>query len=77
MTRKLYDQRDWVLGQCLTCGKLNYVEPHGMTAHCSCSPDWTEHRSIPYAARIGYACVHVNTRHAALSNWGLLSPLLK
>jgi len=33
--RRMYREKDqWVLGQCLECGHLNYVEPHGVTAQC-------------------------------------------
>lgn len=51
MMKRLYNKQDWILGQCQGCGRLNYVEPHGTTAACRCSPDWTEHASIPYSAR--------------------------
>jgi hypothetical protein len=49
MRKPLYRNRDgWILGQCLKCGRLNYVEPHGTTAGCFCScPTWVEHRNIP------------------------------
>ena len=30
---------------------MNYVEPHGTTAACKCSTEWTEHTIIPYNAR--------------------------
>ena len=48
----IYSRHNWVLGQCLMCGRLNYVEPHGTTAACVCVPDeWQEHRNIPYQYR--------------------------
>ncbi len=61
MIKNLYNRKEWILGQCLICGRLNYVEPHGMTAACKCSLDWTEHRSIPYAARVGMMGIQVDT----------------
>lgn len=62
MIRNLYNRREWVLGQCVACGRLNYVEPHGTTAQCKCSTDWTEHESIPYDARVGMMGIQVDTR---------------
>ncbi len=58
MTRKpIYRSKDnWVLGQCNVCGKLNYVEPHGTSAQCKCSQEWTEHSSIPYQYRDMSGC---------------------
>jgi len=51
-SRPRYRDRDsWVLGQCLECGATNYVEPHGTTAQCRCSKDWTEHRNLPFQGR--------------------------
>jgi hypothetical protein len=49
--KRLYNKQEWILGQCQQCGRLNYVEPHGTTAACTCSTEWTEHASIPYNAR--------------------------
>lgn len=43
-----YNVRGWVLCQCQECGKFNYVEPHGTTAKCSCSKEWTEHRNLDF-----------------------------
>ena len=44
---------------CDTCGTLNYVEPHGMTAACpKCKAD-TEHSNIPYALRDRSGCYMV------------------
>lgn len=52
MRKPIYRTKDnWVLGQCLECGRLNYVEPHGVTAHCKCKPEETEHRNIPHEYR--------------------------
>jgi hypothetical protein len=59
--RALYNRRQWILGQCTLCGRLNYVEPHGTTAHCRCSVEWTEHTSVPMSARVGWACLAVDT----------------
>ncbi len=48
----IYRAKDsWVLGSCQECGRLNYVEPHGTTAQCKCSENWTEHKNIPYQYR--------------------------
>lgn len=46
-TKPRYNGKGWVLCECTVCGRHNYVEPHGMTAACPCSLDWTEHRSLP------------------------------
>ena len=54
--KPIYNHKDWVLGQCLSCGRLNYVEPHGTTAKCKCSTEWTEHRNIPYENRDRSGC---------------------
>jgi hypothetical protein len=51
MIKAIYNHKGWVLCSCVTCGRLNYVEPHGTTAACKCSPEWTEHRNIPYEYR--------------------------
>ena len=50
VTRPIYNKDDWVLCICCTCGRVNYVEPHGTTAACACATDgvWVEHASIPY-----------------------------
>ena len=61
MIKPIYNRKEWVLGICQTCDRLNYVEPHGMTAQCKCSTDWTEHESIPYEARVGMMRIHVDT----------------
>lgn len=44
-----YNRKEWVLCTCNNCGRMNYVEPHGTTAQCKCSPNWTEHSNIPSA----------------------------
>ena len=53
VSKPIYNSKDWVLGECKVCGKLNYVEPHGTTAHCTSAKcragDWTEHASLLYA----------------------------
>ncbi len=59
MIRNIYNKKEWILCICTVCKRLNYVEPHGTTAQCKCSPDWTEHVNIPYAAHVGMA--HVDT----------------
>jgi hypothetical protein len=51
MDKPIYNSKDWVLGYCTNCGRLNYVEPHGRTAECKCSVEWTEHKNIPYSYR--------------------------
>jgi len=48
-----YNRKGWVLGACASCGRQNYVEPHGTTAYCPrCSRKqggvWVEHKSIPF-----------------------------
>lgn len=43
----IHNRKGWVLGSCVICGRLNYVEPHGTTAKCKCGPEWTEHKPIP------------------------------
>jgi len=49
--KPIYDKRQWVLGYCSNCGKLNYVEPHGVTAVCKrCGKD-VEHKPIPMELR--------------------------
>jgi len=48
MVRSRYNARGWVLTLCRECGKLRYCEPHGTTAACSCSDEWTESLSISY-----------------------------
>jgi hypothetical protein len=56
-TRKpIYNSKDWVLGECSRCGKLNYVEPHGTTEYCSFCKDSTEHKNIPYGRRDSSGC---------------------
>lgn len=45
--KPIYRKDGWVLGRCLNCWRLNYVEPHGTTAACACSPTWQEHKNIP------------------------------
>ena len=47
MTRNMYNRLFWILCYCISCGRLNYVEPHRTGARCQCSPFWTEHRKIP------------------------------
>ena len=61
MIKKLYNRHEWILGICEKCNRTNYVEPHGMTAKCQCSVEWTEHKSIPYNARVGALGIEVNT----------------
>lgn len=52
MRKPIYRRDGWVLGRCTTCGRTNYVEPHGTTAACKCSSDWTEHTNIPQEDRM-------------------------
>ena len=51
MNKPMYNRKMWILCQCSSCGRLNYVEQHGITGPCKCSPDWVEHESIPYQYR--------------------------
>jgi len=51
MIKPIYNKKDWILGQCQECYRFNYVEPHGTTAQCKCSKEWTEHKNIPYSYR--------------------------
>lgn len=59
--RAIYDRRGWVLCSCRRCYRLNYVEPHGTTAACSCSVDWTDHDPIPYHLRADAGGLTVET----------------
>jgi len=55
--RRPISKKGWVLGRCLKCKREHYVEPHGTTAACSCSPkEWTEHEPIPMIERDLSAC---------------------
>jgi hypothetical protein len=49
--KPIYNRKGWVLGRCDVCKRLNYVEPHGTTAACRCSSEWTRHMNIPYEER--------------------------
>lgn len=49
--RPIYNAVGWVLGECVECGRYNYVEPHGTTARCACELHETEHDPIPYDCR--------------------------
>lgn len=49
--RPIYRKDGWVLCFCRTCGRLNYVEPHGTTAKCRCSNEETEHCNLPHGYR--------------------------
>ena len=52
MYRNMYSRDGYsILCYCTQCGRLNLVEQHGTTAKCKCSPEWTEHKSIPYQYR--------------------------
>lgn len=64
VTRKaIYNRKQWVLGRCAHCRRLNYVEPHGTTAECKCSPGaWTEHESIPYSQRDASGLYYIGGR---------------
>lgn len=65
MRRPIYNRKDWVLGRCTKCNRLNYVEPHGTTAKCKCSAEWTEHTNIPYSERDASGCVYIGARHCS------------
>jgi len=59
----IYDGRGWVLGICKTCGRLNYVEPHGTTASCKICHAYTEHVNVPYELRNAAGTVtHLDNR---------------
>jgi hypothetical protein len=48
-----YNAQGWLLCECTKCGRHNYVEPHGTTAACSCSKEWTEHAPLTLTPRPG------------------------
>jgi hypothetical protein len=54
--RSIYRKDGWVLATCVECGRENYVEPHGTTAHCPTEKRETEHRSIPFERRDMSGC---------------------
>ena len=59
MPLKLIYRRDgWILGVCTHCGRTNYVEPHGRTAPCACSEEWTEHDNIAHTYRDVTGCIY-------------------
>lgn len=59
MRKPIYNKLQWVLGYCSNCGKLNYVEPHGVTEICRrCGKD-AEHRPIPMELRDSSGCYMV------------------
>ena len=50
--RQPYNKKLWPLCECCECGKLRYVEPHGVTATCDskkCEGKDTEH--VPLQTR--------------------------
>ena len=49
--KPIYRKDGWILCICTKCNHENYVEPHGTTAKCACSKDWTEHINIPEGNR--------------------------
>ena len=54
MRLPIYREKDgWILTICSKCGRVNYCEPHGLTAECACSNTWTTHLGIPWALRLG------------------------
>jgi hypothetical protein len=55
--KAIYNKKGWVLGICQNCGRTNYVEPHGTTAKCRCTKEWTEHKNIPFENRDASGCV--------------------
>lgn len=57
--RPRYNKQGWVLCRCVSCGRLNYVEPHGTTAQCRCSKTWTEHENLPFEAHDGNVLLDV------------------
>jgi polyferredoxin len=62
MVKPIYNRKDWILCRCQKCSKLNYCEPHGTTAACSCSVKWTEHKNIPYEERDISGCWYVGKK---------------
>lgn len=62
MNRQIYRATDqWVLCTCNECGRLNYVEPHGIEADCSRCKRRTDHSNIPYEFRDTSGCRLIRT----------------
>ena len=59
MRKAIYNAKGWVLGRCFMCGRLHYVEPHGITAFCKCANMETEHKPIPQSERDVSGCVYI------------------
>ena len=51
-----------VLGRCVVCGALNYIEQHGTTGPCKCRNYRTEHENIPYDLRDPSGCWYTGER---------------
>jgi len=61
--RPIYRRDGWILCTCQLCGRRNYCEPHGTTAKCACSEEWTEHSNIPRDEYVrGYTTDHAKPR---------------
>ena len=71
-TRPIYNNRGWVLGRCSKCNRLNYVEPHGTTAKCRCSEEWTEHANIPYDERDISGCRYIPAEFSSIEDAELM-----
>ncbi len=77
MIRNMYSRDGFsILCACTLCGRVNYVEQHGTTAKCKCSPEWTEHQPIPYQYRDAFGARYVGpTRLIIASPQGALHAL--
>lgn len=61
--KPVYNSKGWVLCRCKTCGRLNYVEPHGTTAPCRCSGgSLCEHENLPFSERDVSGTVYTGKR---------------
>jgi hypothetical protein len=61
--KRIYRSKDsWVLCNCAVCAALNYVEPHGTTAHCAKCKKETEHTNIPHSQRDWSGCWYLGIR---------------
>ena len=68
--KQMYRRDGWVLAECSNCKRLNYCEPHGTTARCSCSRSWPEHSPVPMEFRSfgGTEVIAVNGRLPKAAN---------
>jgi hypothetical protein len=63
-----YNSKGWPLTLCSRCARFRYCEPHGTTAACVCSPDWTESVSIPYRSGDTHISLTAKERHALIAD---------